>query len=79
MLDDLRRRLADKQLSLEVSDKAKEYIIDNGFDPAFGARPLKRYIQSNVETLIARKIISADISEDKILRVDAGEKGLVVS
>ncbi|WP_028510071.1 ATP-dependent chaperone ClpB [Ruminococcus sp. NK3A76] len=78
MLKDLRARLADKQLSLEVSDKAKEYIIDHGFDPAFGARPLKRFIQSGVETLIAKKIIAADISEDKILRVDANENGLYV-
>ena len=78
MLADLRRRLSDRQLSLEVSDKAKDYIIDHGFDPAFGARPLKRYIQSSVETLIAKKIISADIAEDHILRVDADENGLTV-
>ncbi len=78
MLGDLRRRLSDRQLSLEVSDKAKDYIIDHGFDPAFGARPLKRYIQSSVETLIAKKIISADIAEDHILRVDADENGLTV-
>ena len=78
MLKDLRRRLSDKHLTLEVSDKAKEYIIEHGFDPAFGARPLKRYIQSSVETLIAKKIISADISEDNVLRVDADDNGLTV-
>ena len=78
MLSDLRERLADKQLKLEVSDKAKELIIDNGFDPAFGARPLKRYIQSTVETMIAKKIIAADISDDKTIRIDAGENGLTV-
>ena len=78
MLADLRRRLSDRQLSLEVSDRAKDYIIDHGFDPAFGARPLKRYIQSSVETLIAKKIISADNSEDHVLRVDADENGLTV-
>ncbi len=78
MLKDLRRRLSDKHLTLEVSDKAKEYIIEHGFDPAFGARPLKRYIQSSVETLIAKKIISADISEDNVLRVDADNSGLKV-
>ena len=71
-------RLADKQLGLEVTDKAKEYIIEHGFDPAFGARPLKRYIQGTVETLIAKKIISADISDDNILRVDADGEGLWV-
>jgi ATP-dependent Clp protease ATP-binding subunit ClpB len=79
MLKDLRTRLADKQLTIEVSDKAKDYIIDHGFDPAFGARPLKRFIQSNVETLIAKKIIAADIADDKILHVDAGDSGLYVS
>ena len=79
MLKDLRTRLADKQLTLEVSDKAKDFIIDHGFDPAFGARPLKRFIQSNVETLIAKKIIAADIADDKVLHVDADENGLKVS
>ncbi|MBR1423609.1 MAG: ATP-dependent chaperone ClpB [Ruminococcus sp.] len=78
MLKDLRRRLSDKHLTLAVSDKAKDYIIEHGFDPAFGARPLKRYIQSSVETLIAKKIISADISEDNVLRVDADDNGLTV-
>ena len=78
MLKDLRARLSDKQLTLEVSDKAKEYIIENGFDPAFGARPLKRYIQGTVETMIAKKIISADISDDNTIRVDADENGLSV-
>ena len=78
MLKDLRSRLADKQLTLEVTDKAKDYIIDHGFDPAFGARPLKRFIQSSVETLIAKKIIAADISDDRVLYVDADENGLTV-
>jgi len=78
MLKDLRSRLADKQLTLEVTDKAKDYIIDHGFDPAFGARPLKRFIQSSVETLIAKKIIAADISDDRVLYVDSDENGLTV-
>ncbi len=60
MLDSLRRRLADKQLTLDVSDEAKDLIIDGGYDPVFGARPLKRYIQHNVETLVARIIIKDD-------------------
>ncbi len=78
MLSDLRDRLAEKQLKLEVSDKAKELIIDNGFDPSFGARPLKRYIQSTVETMIAKKIIAADIAKDNTIRIDADENGLTV-
>ncbi|MBR1751417.1 MAG: ATP-dependent chaperone ClpB [Ruminococcus sp.] len=78
MLKDLRGRLADKQLKLSVSDKAKDYIIEHGFDPAFGARPLKRYIQGTVETLIAKKIISADIGDDKTLYVDVENDLLTV-
>ena len=58
MLTDLRRRLADKQLHLTVTDAAKAAIIDGGYDPIYGARPLKRYIQAHVETMIAREIIA---------------------
>ena len=62
MLNDVRRRLEDKHIKLNVSDEAKEYIVDNGYDPNFGARPLRRFIQSRVETLIAKKILSGNIS-----------------
>lgn len=61
MLADLRKRLADKQLTVTVTDEAKNYIIEDGFDPNFGARPLKRYIQRTVETLIAKTIIANDL------------------
>lgn len=55
MLENLKKRLADKQLGLRLTDRAKEFISDNGYDPVYGARPLKRFIQHNVETLIAKK------------------------
>ena len=58
LIEDLRKRVEQKQLKLTVTEKAKEYIAEEGYDPAFGARPLKRFVQSAVETLIARKIIS---------------------
>jgi len=61
MLEDLRDRLAGKNLLLEVTEAAKDYIIEKGYDPNYGARPLKRLIQSEVETLIAREIIKKDI------------------
>ena len=58
MLTDLRRRLEDKQLHLDVTEAAKNAIIDGGYDPIYGARPLKRYIQAHVETMIAKEIIA---------------------
>ncbi len=70
MLVSLQKRLADRQLSVAVTDKAKSFIIEDGFDPAFGARPLKRYIQRTVETLVAKKIIASDLEPDTVLTVD---------
>lgn len=78
MLDDLKNRLADKQLKLFVTDTAKGKMIDEGYDPIFGARPLKRYIQSKVETLIARYIIGNDPSPDTTITVDVSGDALVV-
>ena len=57
--------------NLAVTDAAKELIIDRGFDPVYGARPLRRYLQSSLETLVAKKIISGDIAEDYTITVDA--------
>ncbi len=77
-IDSLNRRLSDKQLSCEVSDEAKSHIIDTAYDPQFGARPLRRYIQHTVETLIARKIIQGDIQTGAKLRVELENDELVV-
>ncbi len=70
MIHDLQHRLEDKQLKVCVTEKAKAYIIDRGYDPVYGARPMKRFIQSRVETLIAKKIIQDDIAPDTVLTVD---------
>ena len=75
MLTDLRKRLADKQLNLVVTEAAKNSIIDGGYDPIYGARPLKRYIQSHVETMIAKEIIAGAHSAGDTLTVDADEQG----
>ena len=75
MLTDLRGRLADKQLNLVVTEAAKNSIIDGGYDPIYGARPLKRYIQSHVETMIAKEIIAGAHSAGDTLTVDADENG----
>ena len=79
MLKGLSKRLEDRQLSVAVSDAAKNYIIDEGYDPVFGARPLKRFIQSKVETLIARKIIADDIEPYSTLCVDLADGALNIT
>ncbi len=61
MMEDINKRLAEQDISVELSQGAKEYIIDGGYDPVYGARPLKRYLQKNVETLAARLILSGDV------------------
>ena len=79
MLKDLKCRLSGKNLSLEVSEAAKDYIIEKGYDPNYGARPLKRLIQSEVETLIAKEIIKKDIPAGSVLKVDETGGRLTVS
>ena len=73
----LRARLNERDLDLEITDSAKQLIIDRGYDPVYGARPLKRYLQSNVETLVAREILGGDIQAGHVIRVDA-ENGVLV-
>ena len=77
MVGGLRERLADKSLKLEITDAAKALIIDRGFDPLYGARPLRRYLQSSVETLIARIILSGKLSAGSTITVDAENGELV--
>ena len=69
-LEDLNRRLAAQQLSIKLTDAAKEYVIESGYDPVYGARPLKRYLQQNVETLAAKLILKGDLSEGSVIRID---------
>ena len=76
---DLRRRLKEKQLDVELTDSARSYIVDAGYDPVYGARPLKRFIQSKVETLIARKILSEDLHHGSVLTVDCDGHDLFVT
>lgn len=79
MIKDLSRRLADKQIKVEITDNAKAYIIDNGYDPVYGARPLKRFIQSKVETLIARAIIGDKLKEGDTVVIDSDGNDLTLS
>ena len=78
LIADLNKRLAARQLKVDVTDDAKEFIVDEGSDPLYGARPLKRYLQSKVETLLARKIIATDVAPDTTLIIDRDENGLFV-
>ncbi len=74
----LQHRLSDKQLKLNVTDSARKFIAEGGYDPVYGARPLKRFVQHNVETLIARKILQSDLAPDTTLTVDVKDGELVV-
>ena len=75
MLDSLNKRLADRQLKVELTDAAMNAVIDQGFDPVYGARPLKRFIQSKIETLVAKHIIAADVKPGDTLTIDVNENG----
>ena len=79
LIQALSKRLEDKQLSVELTDAAKQYVIDNGYDPVYGARPLKRFLQRNVETLLGRTIIAGDLSEGTKLVVDYQNSELTVT
>ena len=78
MVESLRKRLKDRDLDLELTDAAKELIIERGYDPLYGARPLRRVLQSSVETLVARTILRGDISAGSTITVDARDGELVV-
>ncbi|MBQ8917113.1 MAG: AAA family ATPase, partial [Oscillospiraceae bacterium] len=78
MLAELNGRLADKELKLEVTDAAKEFIVEQGYDPVYGARPLRRYIQHSLETMVGRLIIGGSLLPETTLLVDAKAGGLTV-
>lgn len=79
MLGDLRNRLKSRQLDVAVTDAAKDYIVKEGYDPIYGARPLKRFIQRRLETMIARTIIGGDIEPYSVLKVDYDGENLVLT
>ncbi|MGN1306071.1 MAG: AAA family ATPase, partial [Faecousia sp.] len=77
-LAQLNRRLADKQLKCELTDEAKQFVIDAAYDPQYGARPLRRYLQHTVETLLAKRIVKGDITPNTTLTVAVRDGALVV-
>ena len=78
LIVDLEKRLEDKHITLELTDKAKEYLIDNGYDEVYGARPLKRFVTKKLETLIAEKILIQEISPSSNVVVDCEDNKLVI-
>ncbi len=78
LLADLNHRLSDKELTIRLTEKAKAYIVENGYDPVYGARPLKRYLQKYVETMAARYILSGQVHAGSVMLVDQDMDGLVI-
>ena len=77
IIDELNARLEDRQLKIELTDAAKQYVIDAGYDPVYGARPLRRYIQKHVETMAAKIILAGDISEGTTITIDSDGSTLI--
>ena len=79
MIDDLNRRLSDRDLTIKLSDEARQFIADNGYDPVYGARPLKRYLQKTVETLSAKLILAGNVNEGDTIKIDVNNGVLTAS
>ncbi len=79
MVANLNKRIADRELSIEVSEGAAAYITDHGYDPVYGARPLKRFLQKHVETLVGRMILSDQVRAGDVILIDRGQDGLTAS
>ncbi|MGD0587099.1 MAG: type VI secretion system ATPase TssH, partial [Oryzomonas sp.] len=79
LLEQLKGRLRDRHIGLEISDEAIRFIAKAGYDPVYGARPLKRYLQRELETRVARAIIAGNVAEGSELRVELKDGALVVS
>ena len=76
LLADVNKRLADKEISVELSAQAEQYVIDGGYDPIYGARPLKRFLQKHVETLAAKCILSGNLSAGDVIFIDVEDEKL---
>ena len=77
MMNDLNKRLENQDVHLELTDLAKQFVIDGGYEPMYGARPLKRYLQKNVETLAAREILSGEVRAGDTILIDVQGDHLV--
>ena len=78
LLEELNHRLSEKELTLTLTKEAKEYVVEHGYDPVYGARPLKRYLQKYVETMAARFILAGEVQAGSVMVVDREGDGLVI-
>lgn len=78
LVERLSKRLEEQQLSVELTEAAKSFIADEAYDPVYGARPLKRYLQSKLETMLGRRIIQGDLPADGKFLIDAEEERLII-
>ena len=79
LMNELNSRLADKEIKVELTDAANSYIVENGYDPVYGARPLKRFLQKHVETLSAKLILSDQITTGQTIVIDLADGRLVAN
>ena len=79
LLQDINKRIEEKEISLKMTDGAMDFITDSAYDPAYGARPLKRYLQKNVETLLAKKILADEVTVGDVLTLDVSDNQLVIT
>ncbi len=76
LVADVNKRLEEKELTIELTEKARDYVTEQGYDPVYGARPLKRYLQKHVETLAARMILGGEVHQGDTIVLDVNENGL---
>jgi len=79
LLDDLRKRLADRRITLRLTDRARRFIAEQGFDPAYGARPLRRFITREVETRLGRALLRGDVAEGDEVSIDVVDGQLMIT
>lgn len=77
ILADINRRLRERDITIELTEAAKSFVTENGYEPMYGARPLKRYVQKHVETLAAKVILGGDISQGDIIIIDCADNKLI--
>ena len=79
LVKDLNKKIANQRITISLTDKAKEWIVDNGYDHNYGARPLKRFLTKNLETLLAKKLIDGSIISGDKLTIDVKDNNLVIN
>ena len=79
LIADVNRRLSERELTVELTEAAKDYVVEGGYDPMYGARPLKRYLQKNVETLAARLILAGNVGREDTILIDVQDDKLTGS